>query len=164
MIFKKEKLISQNRPIRPSDIMILVRSRDRQEIVFELVRALKKENVPVAGVDRLILNKHIAIMDLISLTSFLLLPDNDLSLAEILKSPMFGISEEELFDLAYNRGGNSLWSQVALKRKDIYEVLKNMLKKADAMPPFELYSYILDVLNMREKFLNRMGDETNEML
>lgn len=164
MIFKKEKLISQNRPIRPGDIMILVRSRNRQEIVSELVRALKRENVPVAGVDRLILNKHIAIMDLISLTSFLLLPDDDLSLAEILKSPMFGISEKELFDLAYNRGGNSLWSQVALKRKDIYEVLRGMLAKADTMPPFELFSYILDVLHMREKFLKRIGNETNEML
>ncbi|MBP5534410.1 MAG: UvrD-helicase domain-containing protein [Alphaproteobacteria bacterium] len=164
MIFGKEKLVSKNRPIRPSDIMILVRSRDRQEIVSELLRALKKEKIPVADIDRLILNKHIAIMDLISLTSFLLLPDDDLSLAEILKSPLFDISEKELLDLAYNRGENSLWSQVALKRKDIYEVLKNILSKVDAMPPFELYSYILDVLHMREKFLKRMGNETNEML
>ena len=164
MIFEKEILTSKKRPIRPSDIMILVRSRDRQEIVSELVRALKKENIPIAGVDRLILNKHIAVMDFISLTSFLLLPDDDLSLAEVLKSPFFNLSEEELLDLAYNRGENSLWSQVALKRKDIYDVLKHMLSKADTMPPFELYSYVLDVLHMRERFLKRIGNETNEML
>lgn len=164
MLNEKEILTSQNRPICAGDIMILVRGRDRQNIVGQLVRALKKKNIPVAGVDRLTLNEHIAVMDLISLGAFLSLPDDDLSLAEVLKSPLFNISEEQLFDLSYDRGDHSLWSQVAFKRSDIYEALKQILKLADTMPPFELYSYILDVLHMREKFLQRLGNETNEML
>ena len=164
MLQEKEILVSQNRPIRPSDIMILVRSRDRQNLVSELVRALKKKNIPLAGVDRLILNQHIAIMDLISLGAFLLLPEDDLSLAEVLKSPLFGISEEELFDLAAKRGINSLWSQLPIKQPEIYEKLKDLLAKADTMPPFEFYSYLLDVKQFREKFLSRLGAETNEML
>ena len=37
-----------------------------------------------------------------------LLPEDDLNLACLLKSPLLGLSEEDLFDLAYGRGGSSL--------------------------------------------------------
>lgn len=163
MLKNKEILESQNRPIQAGDIMILVRSRDRQSLVSELVKALKKHDIPVAGVDRLVLNAHIAVQDLTSLAEFLLLPDNDLNLAEILKSPLFELSEEELFDLCYERKG-SLWASVAAKRPDIYALLKDLLDKTDTMPPFELFSYVLDTLGYRDKFLRRLGQETNEML
>ena len=54
--------------------------------------------MPVAGADRLVLTEHIAVMDLMALADALLLPDDDLALASVLKSPLFGLSEEQLFD------------------------------------------------------------------
>ena len=81
----------------------------RRGILQELlVRQLKRLRVPVAGADRLALIDEIAVMDLVALGDALLLPEDDLTLAAVLKSPLFGLGEEELFELAYERGGASL--------------------------------------------------------
>jgi ATP-dependent exoDNAse (exonuclease V) beta subunit len=81
-----ETLKGKGRPIRPGDILILV--RNRTTFMDALVRALKQENIEVAGADRLVLTQHIAIEDLLALARFTLLPDDDLTLASVLKSPL----------------------------------------------------------------------------
>jgi ATP-dependent helicase/nuclease subunit A len=76
------------RRIRAGDIMILVR---RRNAFFEaIIRALKEKDVPVAGADRLQLLESIAVMDLIAAGRSALLPQDDLSLACVLKSPLIG--------------------------------------------------------------------------
>ena len=96
------------RPARPAgDIMVLVRRRN--SFVEELVRALKQRNVPVAGVDRMVLTEQLAVMDLMALGQFLLLPEDDLTLATVLKSPLIGLAEDDLYALAQPRAGG-LWS------------------------------------------------------
>ncbi len=73
-----------------------------------IIRALKHEGVAVAGADRLVLTEHIAVMDLMALADALLLPQDDLALATVLRSPLFGFSDEELFAIAWDRGRVSL--------------------------------------------------------
>src|SRR5207253_4212400 len=91
------------RAARYGNVLILVRQRGP---LFEaIIRALKNEHVEVAGADRMILTEHIAVMDLIALADALLLRDDDLALATVLKSPLFGLDEEDLFALAWNRRG-----------------------------------------------------------
>ena len=86
---------------RAGDVLMLVRQRGA---LFEaIIRALKNEGVPVAGADRLVLTEHIAVMDLMALADALLLPQDDLALATVLKSPLFGLDEDELFALAWGR-------------------------------------------------------------
>ena len=92
------------RGLNPGEVLVLVRQRGP---LFEaIIRALKDEHVPVAGADRLVLTEHIAVMDLMALADCLLLEDDDLALASVLKSPLFGLSEEQLFELAWNRMGS----------------------------------------------------------
>ncbi len=157
-----EILQSKGRPIEPGDIMILVRRRNK--IVSEIVRALKEKNVPVAGVDRIILTEHIAVQDLISVARFVLLPEDDLNLACLLKSPLFKVSEEELFNLAHNRGNNALFTVIQKQRSDIAQKLTLILNQADKMPVFEFFSYLLGPLNGRKDFISRLGEEVNEAL
>ncbi len=79
---------SERRAARYGDMLILVRQRGA---LFEaIIRALKNENVQVAGADRLVLTEHIAVMDLMALADALLLPEDDLALATVLRSPLFG--------------------------------------------------------------------------
>src|SRR5690606_15332479 len=126
--------------IRPGDIMILVRRRDA--LVEELVRALKDRGVPVAGVDRMKLTEQLAVMDLMALGEALLLPEDDLTLATVLKGPLFGFSEEELFRLAHGREG-TLWAalnKAAADRPDDIEAqaagaLRWLLNRADYLSP-----------------------------
>jgi ATP-dependent helicase/nuclease subunit A len=82
----------------PGDVMILVRKRG--PFVEALNRELKNLNIPAAGSDRLILTDHIAVQDLAALGRFLLLPEDDLSLAAVLKSPLFGLDDMDLLEVA----------------------------------------------------------------
>lgn len=105
----KETLPAYDRPVEAGDIIILVRTRTK--LVDQLVRALKFRDIPVNGIDRLILGEHIAVQDMRALGNFALLPDDDLTLACLLKSPFLGWSEEELFALSYKRK-KSLWHEL----------------------------------------------------
>ena len=69
-------------------------------------RRVPGANIPVAGADRLKLTEHIAIIDLMNLADALLLPQDDLALAVALKSPLFGLDDDDLFKLACQRKGS----------------------------------------------------------
>src|SRR6202012_2788344 len=101
--------------LHPGHFMVLVRRRN--EFVTALVRALKREQIEVAGVDRLNLGEELAIQDLLAMARFALLPQDDLNLACLLKSPLIGLSEEQLFTLAYKRTG-TLWRSLRDKSKE----------------------------------------------
>ncbi|EJF85135.1 double-strand break repair helicase AddA [Candidatus Bartonella washoeensis] len=166
-LHKGEMLPAKGRLMRASDIMILVRKRD--EFVSALSRALKQRNVPVAGADRLQLTNHISVRDLMALARFVLQPQDDLSLACVLKSPLFALTEEELFQLAANRTG-SLWQSLCmhasthLSFKDTFESLSKYRNLVDKMPVFEFYSHILNNDKGRQKILARLGSEANDVL
>src|SRR6185436_13330204 len=102
----------------------------------------KNEGIPVAGADRLVLTKHIAVMDLMVLADALLLPEDDLALATVLKSPLFGIDDNELFKLAWNRKG-SLRSALRTQRPDLAARLDELGAAARVMTPFAFYAELL---------------------
>ena len=99
-------LESKGRPLGPGDVMVLVRRRN--EFGRALVRALKAMHVPVAGLDRLVLTDQPAVQDLMALADALLLPQDDLSFACLLTSPLGGLSDDSLMQLAIGRSG-PLW-------------------------------------------------------
>src|SRR5205807_1153461 len=137
-----ERLEPRGRALRPGDVMVLVRRRNA--FVADLLRALKQKDVPVAGADRLMLAQEMAVRDLVALGQFLLLPEDDLTLATVLKGPLFGLSEEELFLLAYDRGKETLWRRLARLGREYpamraaYERLRELFARAYYVPPFEL--------------------------
>jgi ATP-dependent helicase/nuclease subunit A len=160
---KGEMIEARGRPMRPGDIMVLVRRRN--EFVGELLRALKQRGIPVAGADRLILSEQLAVQDLVALGRFLLFPDDDLTLATVLKGPLFGLDEDTLFDLAYGRGDERLWHRLRAratenaKLRHAAERLSALLARADFVPPFELYAEILGAEGGRHALLERLGIE-----
>ena len=85
---------------------MLVLVRRRGNVFDAVIQALKHAGVPVAGADRLKLTEHIAIIDLMNLADALLLPQDDLALAVALKSPLFGLTDDDLFKLAWQRKGS----------------------------------------------------------
>jgi ATP-dependent helicase/nuclease subunit A len=161
-----ERLEARDRAIRPGDIMVLVRRRNA--FVGDLIRALKQRNVPVAGADRLVLTDQLAVQDLIALGRFLLLPEDDLTLATVLKGPLFGLSEDELFLLAYDRGNQRLWGRLRRLAREYPAMrqaadrLSELLARADFVPPFELYAEILGAGGGRRAMLERLGPEAAE--
>lgn len=162
-----EPLVSQGRPVRPGDIMILVRKR--QPFADVMVRALKERKIPVAGSDQLVLANQIAIQDLMALGDFLTLPEDDLSLAVVLKSPLFGLDDNDLLGFAPERKG-SLWSALlAAATGDprlgaTAEKLKRLRALADFTPPFEFYAALLEHDGARRRFLERLGPDAADAI
>ncbi|MBP6951044.1 MAG: double-strand break repair helicase AddA [Alphaproteobacteria bacterium] len=152
------------KPISPGDILILVRRRTT--FVDTLIRALKEYDIPVAGIDRLWLLDGIAIQDLLKIGEFLVLPEDDLTLATVLKGPLFGLTEEDLFILARGRESTSLWQH--LKNHESYKavrgVLVDLLSRVDFLTPFALFSTILGPLEGRKKWQARLGPEVLDSL
>lgn len=107
-------LQSRERPIEPGDIMILVQNRG--PLFSEMIRALGAAGVPVAGADKIKLMDDQGVLDLISYARAALYEGDDLSLAEILKSPFFNLSEDSLYDLAANRAQSRLWNALGVRR------------------------------------------------
>ncbi len=165
MLDGKTLLESKGRPVRAEDILVLVRRR--ATFVEELVRALKGLDVPVAGVDRMELSQQIAVMDLVALGRFVLLPEDDLTLACVLKGPLIGFDDADLFDLAHARMG-SLWRALRERRtKDARyagaaSLLGELLNAADTMPPFEFYMRVLGPLGGRRSLLGRLGQDADD--
>ena len=157
------------RRIRPGDVIILVPSRGA---FFEaMIRALKSRNVKVAGADRLKLREHIAVMDLVAAGHAALTPDDDLSLACVLKSPLIGLGEDDLFKLAANRGG-PLASALASSADKIALVAARRLAvwrdRARILTPYAFYASLLGEEGGRKALLSRLGpdaaDPINEFL
>ena len=159
-------LPSRGRPIRAGDVMVLVWRRTA--FVDHLVRALKNMQVGVAGIDRLVLSDQLAVMDLLAVGEAALLPEDDLTMAAVLKGPLFGIDEETLFDLAHDRDGASLWSRLAdlaERRPDLarhLEELKRIMAAAERAPPFEFYMRILATMDGRTRILARLGPDAED--
>jgi ATP-dependent helicase/nuclease subunit A len=157
----------RRRPLRPGDILVLVRRRGK--LFDAILQGLKRAHVPVAGADRLKLTEHIAIIDLMSLADALLMPTDDLSLAVALKSPLFGITEEQLFELAHGRK-RSLRRALAERAetdaafKAANERLVACEARAAQVSPFAFYSWLLGTDRGRTRILGRLSHEANDAL
>jgi ATP-dependent helicase/nuclease subunit A len=162
-----ERLVSEDRPIRPGDILIMVRKR--RPFAGPMVAALKARGIPVAGTDRLNVIEQIAVMDLMSLADFLVLPEDDLALAEVLKSPLFDLGDDDLISLAPGRQG-TLWKRLLEAAEaeprfaEAAQTLKRWRALADLSPPFEFFARVLDNDGARRKLMTRLGSEAADPL
>ncbi|MCC8984325.1 double-strand break repair helicase AddA [Bradyrhizobium acaciae] len=155
------------RPLRYGDMLILVRRRGN---AFDaVIQALKHANIPVAGADRLKLTEHIAIIDLMNLADALLLPQDDLALAVALKSPLFGLDDDDLFKLAYQRRGSlreALTAQAPTEERFAAALrrLEQCERRFTEETPFAFYAWLLGGDGGRARILRRLGHEANDAL
>ena len=151
---------SKGRAMRAGDVMILVRSRDHFTTILD--RELRRAGLPVAGADRVKLIEEIAVMDLLALGQVMLLPEDDLSLASVLKSPLFGLDEDDLYVLAHQRGGNTIQQELARLAAEkepftkAHAQLTSWLGLAEIVPPSQFYRAVLTP-DIMAAFVARMG-------
>ena len=160
------------RPARYGDFLILVRRR--KALFHEIIRALKREGVAVGGADRLKLSEHVVFQDLMALGRLARFPDDDLTLAALLRSPFCDVDEQSLFELAHGRQ-DSLWrvlNRRAGERTSWSEArafLDWTFAEAAARPPFDFYGRVLSRLDaqgrsMRARMLTRLGREAEDAI
>lgn len=155
------------KPIAPGDIMVLMPRRE--PFASELIRQLKQRGVPVAGADRIRLLDQIAIMDLVALGRFAILPEDDLNTAALLRSPLVGFSEDELHAIAASREG-TIWRALVARSDETpafgvaHDFLRDARRRADFAPPFEYFAHVLGPGAGRKRLLARLGAETNDSI
>ena len=151
-------LPSKKRPLTPGDVLVLVRSRG--ELASLIVARLFSAGVPVAGVDRLHLHEPLAVQDLLAAVKFAVQPDDDLSLACLMVSPLIGWDQEQLRALAYGRKGR-LWRELrqrAAEFPDAHQALSELLRIADFTTPSVFLETILSgPMQGRRKLYGRLG-------
>jgi ATP-dependent helicase/nuclease subunit A len=167
-----DRRTGQRRPMGYGDVLILVRRRNA--LFHEIIRSLKSAGVPVGGADRLKLSEHIAFQDLLGLGRFARFPDDDLTLAALLRSPFCDVDEDRLYDLAQGRrqplwavllaraGERAAWGEAA-------RFLGWARREAEALAPFDFYARVMARLDergvsMKRRFLGRLGREAEDAL
>ena len=154
------------RRIAAGDIMILVRSRGA---FFEaMIRALKEARVKTAGADRLTLRNSIAVMDLVAVGRCALLPDDDLTLAAALKSPLFGLDDDDLIALAPERAGSLARALDASRRPNDSAAARRRLeawrRRAKVHSPYLFYARLVGEDGGRRALLARLGPEVADAI
>ncbi|MDE3115247.1 MAG: double-strand break repair helicase AddA, partial [Pseudomonadota bacterium] len=163
----KTRLPGHAEPIRPGDIIILMPRR--QPFASEIIRQLKERGIAVAGADRIRLTEQIAVMDLMALGRFVLLPEDDLNLAALLRSPLCDLSEDELYALCAERDG-TLWQELETRQGEsatfgfAHAFLKEIRARADYAPPYEFYATALTQHGMKARLLARLGAEAGDAI
>jgi ATP-dependent helicase/nuclease subunit A len=161
LIDEKPVLTCTGKPLVPGDIMILLRSRS--DLAANLVGRLHAVNVPVSGVDRLKLTDPVAVQDLMAAVRFVLQPGDDLSLASLLVSPLFGWSQEQLLEFGYRPSNTRLWQHIrgqAALAQDV-QSLRTLLASADYSTSYRFLEAILSGrLQGRKKMVARLGSES----
>src|ERR1700733_6033243 len=159
--------LGNRRRLAYGDVLVLVRRRGN--LFDAVIQALKHAGIPVAGADRLKLTEHVAIIDLMNLADALLLPQDDLALAVALKSPLFNLTEDELFTLAWNRKGSlrdALTAHAAGsgRFRDALDRLAECERRFRTETPFAFYACFLGGDQGRARILRRLGHEANDAL
>lgn len=162
-----DRKLGGHRPIHAGDVLIMVQKRVGG--LFEaLIKALKEEGLPVAGADRLVLQDATIVRDLLAVTRFVLLPGDCLSLAEALKSPLFGLDDNQLFALCVDRGDQSVWEAVQARAPELAGALQ-LIRDDAHLAPYDFYARLLDRTTLagvtyREALFRRLGMEAREAL
>ncbi len=175
IIENKTFLPSKNRLAQRGDILVLVKKRSGG-FVNALIRTLNRIGVAVAGNDRLTLCDDIAVKDILALLQFSILPEDDLTLACILKSPLIGLNDADIFAFAHNRH-NTLWHALChmTDHTHIVEYIRKFLNMADFSRPFEIINYMLNTpcplcaggdtsLTGRQAFIARLGIQVQDVI
>lgn len=158
----------QRRHAQAGDIMVLV--RHRKELAAQIVAKLHARGVPVAGVDRLRLGEPLAVKDVLAALRFAAQPQDDLSLANLLASPLIGWTQDDILAHVPRLPKQRLWDH--LRREDApafvaqtAERLRDLLRRADYQTPQALIAWLLTgPWQGRAKLVERLGGEANDPL
>lgn len=151
------------RPVQPRDFLILVQRRGG--IFPDIIRACKELDLPIAGADRLKVGAETAVRDLGALLSFLATPEDSLSLATALRSPLFGWSEQDLYTLAHHRTEDELWRSLRTKNDEYpktVSILRDLRDNVDFLRPYDLIARMLTRHLGRQRMLARLGAEAED--
>lgn len=147
-----------NEAINYNDIIILLRSRTH---VADYERALRQAGIPYIGANRGTLLESLEVNDMLDLLQWLILPFDNLSLAGILRSPLFSVSNQDL--IAIKQASKGSWLErlehyvqqkpqhASLPRA--YQLLTQWQDDASKLPVHDLLDKIYSEANVLARYV-----------
>jgi len=120
------------RPLEFGDVLILMRNRTHIEIYEQ---ALKQHGIPFIGSKKGGLLDNLEIQDLSCLLNTLITPYNNLALAQVLKSPVFSASDDDLIFLTRETRETHWYKRLLLLAEENNESLSRPLQRAAKLLP-----------------------------
>lgn len=160
------KIISlhQDHNINYKDIYILYAKRKNNVTLDYLIKILKDKNIPVLGLDKINLNNNIVTQDLIALIKFILSNHDNLSLACLLKSPLFNLTDDILLSLKEFDDNNLFQSLKTSPYKYIYNELSLWIKIGLEDGIVALLYKVLYIEKGINKFASRLGEDCKDLI
>lgn len=149
-----QQAITENDIIRPiiySDVLILMRNRTHIEIYED---ALKQLGIPYVGSKKGGLLDNLEIQDLNCLLNTLITPFNNLALAQILKSPIFNASDDDLIFLARNSQETHWYQRLLLAANGDTELSHALQRAAKLLPHWQQLAEHLPVHDALDKIFS----------
>lgn len=166
MLAKCTFVESKNRHAIASDFLILFQRRD-MNVMKNIISALKELDIDVTGIDRVLLKDELIVEDLIVFAEFAIFPIDDLACARVLKSPIVGMTEEDLMNACIDRQEKHLWNYL-LENNELYTKysLEKLEKYIERSTTISVYDFFVNALNdgVKEKFICRLGVECLDIL
>ena len=155
---------------RPKDILVLVRKRG--PAFFAVIRALRVAGVPVAGADRFDIGEHIAVLDLVAAGRAALLPNDDLTVATALKSPLVDLTDDDLIRIGADRGDDEAFAEALRRHAEAGDEAARIGRSAVArwrelacgQGPFGFYATLLGPEGGRARLIARLGGEAADAI
>jgi ATP-dependent helicase/nuclease subunit A len=146
-LLRAKETLGHGREVKWSDVMLLVKKRTH---LTAYESALRQAGIPFISDRRGGLLQSLEIADLIALLNFLTTPNDNLALAHILKSPIFGSSDSDLIQLAQREEPNWWLRMLAVPDEDTSlalqrsrKLLQHWLQASPYLPVHDLLDRIL---------------------
>ncbi len=160
-LLKNKTPVSDNKKLRPvsyDDIFILVRKRAH---VADYERALREAGIPYLGTNRGTFLSCLEIQDMQALLDTLLTPFNNLALAQVLKSPLFCASDNDLQLIAAHNNHSHWFDRLELMAEELEQqhplhrawyYLTRWRALADKIPVHDLLDKIFCEADVLERY------------
>lgn len=145
--------------VQPGEIFVLSRRRAQLRLLAE---ALRDQHVPFATPEESVLMEALEVRDMVALLDALVSPSNNLALAQALRSPIFGASDDDLVSIAlYARTADSWWAALqAIPQGELTpalararQLLTDWAGLATWLPPHDLIDRIIAEGDLRARFV-----------
>jgi len=135
--------------LKPGDVMVLARKRAGLLPLQEALRALR---IPAQIGEKTDLIDRCEVLDIVALVDVLVSPQHDLSMARALRSPLFGLADDSLVQLALLQRERPLpWIELLQKEELLAQELRGLGAVftrwkgwVDSLPPHDALQAIYD--------------------
>ncbi|MBC6414069.1 MAG: UvrD-helicase domain-containing protein [Chromatiales bacterium] len=154
------------RPIEYSDILIVARQKTHFDV---FTRALRQRRIPVMSTHNAGLLSRLEVIDMLQLLAALNNPYDDLALAQVLRSPIYALSDQHLLELSSQEGSHyftklmhaasqgKLWS-------GIYNDIKEWSAQCARLPIHDLLYTIYEQQNLISRYRASVHAEEREQV